>query len=159
MADDDTSPFTQEEIARAQSYRVRDYPEGTSPEVDALVKDIITGFADKWTFVILDVLWDKGTLRFSEIWREVPEISQKMLTQTLRLLERDGVVARQVYAEVPPRVDYALTKSGVELSEALCGVWEWAIRHVDDVAASRRAFDGQAHARQGSDDQSAAKAG
>lgn len=141
MADDDTSPFTQEEIARAQSYRVRDYPEGTSPEVDALVKDIITGFADKWTFVILDVLWDKGTLRFSEIWREVPEISQKMLTQTLRRMERDGLVIRTLYPSVPPKVEYRLSALGLSLGAAFCNIWVWAIENLDDVRKARERFD------------------
>jgi|ADGO01.1.fsa_nt_gi DNA-binding HxlR family transcriptional regulator len=128
-------------------------------EAEDLVRDLMVRFGDKWSLRVMDELYERGPMRFSRLRERLDGISQKMLTQTLRLLERDGVVARQVYAEVPPRVDYALTKSGVELSEALCGVWEWAIRHVDDVAASRRAFDGQAHARQGSDDQSAAKAG
>src|SRR5690606_38779890 len=118
MAKDENSPFTPEEIARAQSYVVRSYPKGTAPEADELVKELISGFADKWTFLILDVLWEEGTLRFSELWRRVPEISQKMLTQTLRRMERDGLVIRTLYPSVPPKVEYRLSGLGLSLGAA-----------------------------------------
>lgn len=141
MANDENNLFTPEEIARAQSYKVRDYPAGTAPEVDDLVKDLITGFADKWTFIILDVLWDEGTLRFSELWRQVPEISQKMLTQTLRRMERDGLVIRTLYPSVPPKVEYRLSALGLSLGAAFCNVWVWAIENLHDVRNARETFD------------------
>lgn len=141
MANDESGPFTEEEIARAQSYKVRDYPEGTAPEVDGLVKELITGFADKWTFIILDVLWEEGTLRFSELWRQVPQISQKMLTQTLRRMERDGLVIRTLYPSVPPKVEYRLSGLGLSLGAAFCNIWIWAVENLDDVRGAREKFD------------------
>lgn len=113
------------------------------PEAEELVRELMVRFGDKWSLRAMDELYERGAMRFSRLRERLDGISQKMLTQTLRQLERDGVVVRQVYAEVPPRVDYALTPLGVELTEALCGVWEWAIRHSAAVAASRNAYDAQ----------------
>ncbi|HKQ70444.1 MAG TPA: helix-turn-helix domain-containing protein [Polyangiaceae bacterium] len=70
--------------------------------------------------------------------------SQKMLTKTLRDLERDGLVARRVHAVVPPRVDYKLTMLGEALGEAVCGIWTWVEKHMKDVERSRRAYDSKA---------------
>jgi DNA-binding HxlR family transcriptional regulator len=111
------------------------------PEAEELVRELMVRFGDKWSLRAMDELYERGAMRFSRLRERLEGISQKMLTQTLRQLERDGVVVRQVYAEVPPRVDYALTPLGVELTEALCGVWEWAIRHGAAVTAARKAFD------------------
>ena len=141
MAKNESSPFTEEEIARAQSYKVRDYPECVDPQVDELVKDLISGFADKWTFIILDVLWEEGTLRFSELSRHVPGISQKMLTQTLRRMERDGLVIRTLYASVPPKVEYRLSGLGLSLGAAFCNIWVWAIENFERVRSAREEFD------------------
>lgn len=113
-------------------------------ETEDLVRDLMVRFGDKWSLRVMDELYERGALRFSRLRECLDGISQKMLTQTLRQLERDGVVTRRIYAEVPPRVDYELTPIGVELSEALCGVWEWAIRHEQRVNAARAAFDNQA---------------
>ncbi len=115
-----------------------------SKEAEDLVRDLLVRFGDKWSMRAIDELYERGALRFSRLREHLPGISQKMLTQTLRQLERDGVITRRVYAEVPPRVDYELTPAGIELAEALCGVWEWAIRHEQRVAAARAAFDSQA---------------
>lgn len=141
MADKESGPFTDEEIARAQSYKVRDYPECVDPQVDELVKDLISGFADKWTMIILDVLWDEGTLRFSELSRQVPGISQKMLTQTLRRMERDGLVIRTLYPSVPPKVEYRLSGLGLSLGAAFCNIWVWAIENLEGVRRAREDFD------------------
>ena len=124
-----------------------------SKETEDLVRDLMVRFGDKWSLRVMDELYERGAMRFSRLRERLEGVSQKMLTQTLRQLERDGVVVRQVYAEVPPRVDYALTKSGMELTEALCGVWEWAIRHGEAVAQARAAFDGHTaeHAPQSGD--------
>ena len=123
----------QEEIERAQSYKLRDYPEGTDPQVVELVRHLICGFADKWTMIILDVLWEEGTLRFSELSRQVPEISQKMLTQTLRTLENDGLVERTTYAEVPPRVEYRLTELGEGVFAPLDELCRWTESNLETL--------------------------
>jgi DNA-binding HxlR family transcriptional regulator len=111
----------------------------SDPKVEQLVHEMLIRVADKWTLLVIYVLED-GELRFSRIQERVHGISQKMLTKTLRQLERDGLVARHVYAEVPPRVDYRLTDLGESLAEAMCGVWEWAAEHLADVDRARNAF-------------------
>ncbi len=113
----------------------------TSPEVDALVSDIIGCVADKWTMLILEALADQGDVRFSEIGKRVKGISQKMLTQTLRQMERDGLVVRTIHAVIPPRVEYRLTGLGLSLGGAFCGVWMWAEQNMHDIKAARQAFD------------------
>lgn len=113
------------------------------PRVDALVNDLIGAIADKWTMIILETLEDQGELRFTQLSKLIPDISQKMLTQTLRRMERDGMVTRTVHAVVPPRVDYRLTPLGESLGAAFCGVWLWAEANLDGVAAAREAFDGR----------------
>jgi DNA-binding HxlR family transcriptional regulator len=111
------------------------------PRVDALVTEIIARVADKWTLLVLEALEDAGEKRFSQLGREVPGISQKMLTQTLRQMEREGLVHRTVHAEVPPRVEYRLTELGHELGEAFCGVWRWAEANLERIEAARAAYD------------------
>lgn len=111
------------------------------PRVNALVNDLVGRVADKWTMLVLEVLTEAGTLRFTRLAERVPGISQKMLTQTLRQMERDGLVERTVHPVVPPRVDYRLTTRGVTLGEAFCGVWLWAEANIDAIEASRAAFD------------------
>ena len=135
------SVFTAEELFRAQSYKARDYPKNVAPGVEDVVKQMISGFADKWTVVILDTLWDEGTLRFSELARHVEGISQKMLTQTLRRMERDGLVIRTLYPSVPPKVEYRLSPLGLTLGAAFCNVWIWAVENHDAVRGAREAFD------------------
>jgi len=112
-----------------------------TPRQAALVREILVRVADQWTMLVIDALHEGGTLRFSQLREQVAGISQKMLTQTLRHLERDGLVEREVHAVVPPRVDYRLTATGASLGESLCGVWEWVERHIDSVEQSRRLFD------------------
>ena len=133
--------FLAEEIARAESYKARDYPANVGPEVELIVRKMISGLADKWTVVILDTLWDEGTLRFSEIARHVNGISQKMLTQTLRRMERDGLVIRKLYASVPPKVEYSLSPLDLSLGSAFCNVWIWAVENHDAVDRARTRFD------------------
>ncbi|RQU38941.1 transcriptional regulator [Burkholderia cenocepacia] len=91
--------------------------------------------------LILDVLAEKSPLRFSRLGEMIEGISQKMLTQTLRAMERDGLVARTVYPVVPPKVEYKLTNLGITLSAAFCGVWVWAANNLDAVEDARRDFD------------------
>ncbi|MDF7776281.1 helix-turn-helix domain-containing protein [Sphingomonas sp. AOB5] len=114
------------------------------PRVEALVNEVIGRVADKWTMLVLEELEQGGELRFTQIGKRVPGISQKMLTQTLRQMERDGLLVRTVYPVVPPRVEYRLTPLGNTLSEAFCGVWMWAENNLDAIEAARAAFDGRA---------------
>jgi DNA-binding HxlR family transcriptional regulator len=116
------------------------YPVQT-PEVEALVRDIIGKIADKWTLLVLDLLEENGTLRFGEIMRGVSGVSQKMLTKTLRQMECDGLITRVVHPVVPPRVDYALTEMGQGLTAAFCGVWVWATQHHKQVSLARAEFN------------------
>ena len=111
------------------------------PRVEALVNQVIGRVADKWTMLILEALTEHGPLRFSRLGKEVGGISQKMLTQTLRQMERDGLVIRTVHPVIPPRVDYQLTDLGLTLAEAFCGVWTWAETHLERIEAARLAFD------------------
>lgn len=117
------------------------WPTDIDPRVEALVTEVIGRVADKWTMLILDVLAEQGELRFTQVGREVPGISQKMLTQTLRQMERDGLVVRTVHPVIPPRVEYRLTDLGFSLGEAFCGVWVWAKDNLDRIDAARASFD------------------
>lgn len=111
------------------------------PKVDELVNELIGRVADKWTLLVIESLEELGESRFSVLARHVPGISQKMLTQTLRQMERDGLVRRTVHPVIPPHVDYCLTDLGHSLAEAFCGVWTWAEAHLARVEAARAEFD------------------
>lgn len=97
---------------------------------------VLDRIADKWTALIIQIL-ARGTQRYSELQRNIGEISQKMLTQTLRSLERDGLVQRKVYPVVPPRVEYALTKLGRTLIEPLQGLCRWSEKHLPELQSHR----------------------
>jgi DNA-binding HxlR family transcriptional regulator len=116
-------------------------PSEVDPRVEALVNQLIGRVADKWTMLILEVLAEKGELRFTRLFELVAGISQKMLTQTLRQMERDGLVIRTVHAVVPPKVEYRLSELGLSLGAAFCGVWIWAEQNLDRVETARRVFD------------------
>ena len=111
------------------------------PRVNALVTDLIGRVADKWTMLVLELLAEKGELRFTRISEGVPGISQKMLTQTLRRMERDGLLVRTVHPVIPPKVEYRLTDLGLGLGAAFCGVWLWAEENIDRIEAARQRFD------------------
>jgi DNA-binding HxlR family transcriptional regulator len=108
---------------------------------ETLVKEILGRIADKWTLLVIEALGSDGELRFTRLQERVGGVSQKMLTKTLRQMERDGLVTRQVHAVVPPRVDYKLTPLGESLGEAVCSIWIWVETHFDRVASARKAFD------------------
>ena len=95
---------------------------------------------DKWTTLIIGLLEDE-TRRFSDLQRGIHGISQKMLTQTLRALERDGLVKRTVFAEVPPRVEYELTPLGRTLCEPIAAIRHWAEEYIDEVLAAQVTYD------------------
>ena len=117
------------------------YPAEDDPRVEALVNELIGRVADKWTMLILEVLDEHGELRFTRIADHVPGISQKMLTQSLRQMERDGLVVRTVHPVVPPKVEYRLTQLGQSLGEAFCGVWVWAAKNLSEIESARVTFD------------------
>jgi DNA-binding HxlR family transcriptional regulator len=111
------------------------------PRVEALVHDLIGRVADKWTMLVIEELSEAGTLRFTQLSRAIPKVSQKMLTQTLRAMERDGLVRRTVHPVIPPHVDYCLTDLGHGLGESFCGVWRWAEQNLAKVERARDDFD------------------
>ncbi len=115
-------------------------PAEVDPAVAALVRQIIERVADKWTMLVLEVLEEQGVVRFTRLGEQVGGISQKMLTKTVRQMERDGLVKRTVHPVIPPRVDYQLTPLGRSLSAAFCGVWVWAERHHGEIERARQAF-------------------
>jgi len=136
--------FTDEQIARAKVYAASTPPADLDPKIEALVNDLIGRVADKWTMLVLEVLAAKGELRFTRLSELVEGISQKMLTQTLRQMERDGLITRTVHPVVPPKVEYKLTHLGLSLGAAFCGVWVWAAENLKYVEQARREFDGKA---------------
>jgi DNA-binding HxlR family transcriptional regulator len=115
-------------------------PAVTDPKLEALVREIIERVADKWTMLVLEVLEEHGVVRFTRLGELVGGVSQKMLTKTVRQMERDGLVTRTVHPVIPPRVEYGLTKLGHSLGEAFCGVWIWAERHGEEIERARGAF-------------------
>ena len=105
-----------------------------------VLSSIIARAGDKWSVLIVVLLADNPR-RFNELKREVGGISQRMLTFTLRGLERDGLIIRTVYPTTPPRVEYALTALGATLWRAIEPLANWARRHMDEIIVSRRVFD------------------
>ena len=116
-------------------------PAVTDLKVDALVREIIERVADKWTMLVLEVLEEHGVVRFTRLGELVGDISQKMLTKTVRQMERDGLVIRTVHPVIPPRVEYELTELGRSLGAAFCGVWIWAEKHGEEIERARERFD------------------
>src|SRR6476620_1906401 len=104
-------------------------------------RDVLARIGDKWSVYVLHVLGEARTLRFNELRNQVDGISQRMLTVTLRGLERDGIVARRVYPEVPPRVEYTLTPLGATLRQLVRGLVAWSGAHLAEVDAARAAYD------------------
>jgi DNA-binding HxlR family transcriptional regulator len=102
---------------------------------------ILDRIADKWTTLIIGILAQSERPRFNELRRMIGGISQKMLTQTLRDLERDGLVTRTIYPEIPPRVEYELTQLGRTLCGPLGSLTQWAHDHIDEVKNAQTRFD------------------
>ncbi|MER6783637.1 helix-turn-helix domain-containing protein [Streptomyces sp. NPDC000658] len=107
---------------------------------DSLAREIFSDVANKWALLIIEALGER-TLRFSGLRDEVEGISHKMLTQNLRMLERNGLVERTVYPTVPPKVEYALTEAGRGLRATVDAMCDWTHRYLDRIEASRRGFD------------------
>lgn len=106
------------------------------------ISTLLSRIGDKWTVLVVTTLAN-GSRRFNELRREIPSVSQRMLTLTLRNLERDGLVSRKVTASIPPRVDYALTDLGRSLHEPLSGIERWALDNVGAIHAAQARFDGR----------------
>lgn len=107
---------------------------------------VLDRLADKWALLILDRL-ETGPVRFNQLRRDIKGVSQKVLSQTLKKLERDGLVSRAVFATVPVTVEYALTPLGRTLTETVAALAHWAERNMDAVLAAQAAYDGSAAAR------------
>ena len=105
-----------------------------------VVREVLDRVGDKWSVLVISLLGERGR-RFSELQRAIDGISQRMLTLTLRQLERDGIVSRTVHATVPPRVDYALTSLGRSVLEPVTALTGWAAAHGTDIAAARHDYD------------------
>lgn len=113
---------------------------GNPYDRDCPTRHILDRIGDKWTVLIVGALAN-GPMRFSELAKRVDGISQKMLTQTLRSLERDGIVDRTIYPEIPPRVEYELTNVGRTLQEPLKVLEQWAVAHFPQISQAREAHD------------------
>ena len=125
---------------------------------DCPSRQVLDRIGDRWSVLVVRVLTD-GTLRHGEIAARIGGITPKMLTQTLRGLERDGLATRTVYPEVPPRVEYALTDLGRSLVSLMRALEDWAETHISDVEAARAGYDArraEPQVRAGSDQRLAA---
>lgn len=106
------------------------------------VRNVISRIGDKWTILTLCTInANKPSMRFKDLLLTIPDISQKMLTATLRTLEEDGLIARKAYPEVPPRVEYSLTKRALTLMPHLYGLIEWAKENMDDINEDRLNYE------------------
>ena len=116
------------------------------PETCDAISETLARIGDKWTLLVVELLAD-GPMRFNEIRRTIGNISQRMLTLTVRGLERDGLVTRTVHPTIPPRVDYELTKLGRTLREPVMAIANWARKHRPAIVEARKVFDAGGTAR------------
>ena len=107
---------------------------------EELVRELLGRVADKWTLLIIEALENGEPVRFTRLRAMIGGVSQKMLTKTLRQLERDGLVTRRVHPVIPPNVDYTITQMGRDLGEAVCGIWEWVAANAVAIERARQAF-------------------
>jgi DNA-binding HxlR family transcriptional regulator len=114
-----------------------------SSPVCRTISTLLSRIGDKWTVLVVQTL-GSGSKRFNELRREIPSVSQRMLTLTLRNLERDGLVNRTVTPTIPPRVDYELTELGRSLQKPICGLASWAMENVEAIHEARARFDAEA---------------
>ncbi|MBD1935162.1 MULTISPECIES: winged helix-turn-helix transcriptional regulator [Cyanophyceae] len=116
------------------------FPEPDVFNANCPTQQVLDTIANKWSVIVVYSL-SFGTKRHSELQRQISGVSQKMLTQTLRNLERDGLVVRKVYPVVPPKVEYSLTPLGETLIEPLATICKWAETHIDEMQAARERYD------------------
>jgi DNA-binding HxlR family transcriptional regulator len=128
-------------LERAQGGTLKSPRHTKHPEAECLaVREVLSRVGDKWSVLVVELLGD-GPLRFAELRRRIDGISQRMLTLSLRALERDGLVKRTVYPTVPPSVEYALTPLGRTLLVPVCALATWAAKHREEIQAARDRFD------------------
>lgn len=104
------------------------------------VRNVIARFGDKWSLLVILLLHENEVVRFNELGRMIPDISSRVLSGTLRMLEADGLIARKVYPIVPPKVEYRLTETGKSLVPFILALTEWAQQHMTSITAHRRQF-------------------
>lgn len=109
-----------------------------SAQPDCPIRNILSRICDKWSMLVMVTLDDKGVMRFNELQKSIPDISQKMLTVTLRTLEEDGFVKRKIYAEVPPKVEYSLTERAHSLLPLIDSLVAWAKDNMSDIIKDRK---------------------
>jgi len=105
------------------------------------IRQVLDRFGDKWSMLVVELLSHKGRLRFSEISQSIEDISQKMLTVTLRSLESDGLILREIFPEIPPRVEYELTSLGASLVPHIASLTAWGIEHMSTILENRKAYE------------------
>jgi len=124
--------------------QIKEFCETLTDDEDAPTREMVACIADKWSLWTMSVIVEYwGPMRFSRIMENVAGISQKSLTKTLRGLERDGLVTREVFAEVPPRVEYAITPLGTEMLDNVAPLWLWVAKNVHRFQGARAAFIGR----------------
>lgn len=116
-------------------------PQASAVEHLCPLNEVLDRVSGKWAIGILTLAGDRGPIRFVELERGIPGISRRMLTLTLRNLERDGLLVRTVYPTVPPKVEYSLTDAARELADTLAGLTDWALRHRETITRARTAYD------------------
>ena len=126
---------------RIEARRKEPVPKEVDPAIEVLVQDIIGKVADKWTMLILEALHEHGTLRFTQLGKAVGRISQKMLTQTLRGLERHGMVDRAGLPTTPPQVEYSLTPLGRSFLATASVICAWTRDNIIEITECRERFD------------------
>ena len=104
------------------------------------IRNVLSRIGDKWSMLVLFTLERHGTMRFNGLKFYIPDISKKMLSTALKVLEADGLVSRRVYAEVPPRVEYSLTERGLSLIPLLNSLIDWAAENMEDILKDRNAY-------------------
>ena len=105
------------------------------------VRNVIARFGNKWALLVILILSENKVLRFSELKKMIPDVSSRMLSSTLRTLEADGLVSRKVYPEVPPKVEYSLTETGLSLVPFIVQLTEWAQKHMKSIVIHREEFE------------------
>ncbi|ACU58137.1 winged helix-turn-helix transcriptional regulator [Chitinophaga pinensis] len=117
-----------------------DWKKYSEADSECAVRNVLDRLGDKWSMLVIIVLGVEGTLRFNKLHSFIGDISQKMLTVTLKSLEADGLITRTVFPEIPPRVEYALTERGASLLPHMEALAEWAATHMEGIYASREKY-------------------
>ena len=107
---------------------------------DCPIRNVLSRVGDKWSMLVLFTLENNNSQRFKELQRSIPDISQKMLTATLKTLEGDGLILREAFPEIPPRVEYSLTEKGQSLLPLINNLISWASENMEDIIESRKQY-------------------